>query len=104
MRFPQVFDICYSIINLKNNKQDNKMKVCPFKAATKIKSLLPQGIMTSETSRDPREWKDPRVSVGPSPCFSNKHLHSKGAEGSLGEKWWIHEKVGKPKELLSRKT
>lgn len=80
------------------------MKICSFKAETKIKSFLPQGIMTSETSRDPTERKDPRVSVGSSPCFSNNYLHSKGVEGILGKKWWTHEKVGKPKELLIQKN
>lgn len=80
------------------------MKVCYFKAEAKIKSFLPQEIMTSETSRDPTEWKDPRVSVLPSPCFSNNYLHSKVVEGSLGKKWWLHGKLAKPKEQLSIKT
>lgn len=79
MRFLQVFDIFLFNIKFKNNKEGKKLKICYFKDKTRIKSFLPQGIMTSEASGDPTEWKDPRVSVHSvsvsSPCFTNNYLH-----------------------------
>lgn len=79
------------------------MKILYFKAETEIKSFFPQGISTFETSRDPTEWKEPRVSAQPSPCFSNNCLHSKVREGSWegnGGTW----KASKAKRTLTQKN